>query len=361
MHTMTDDRSEDSYRAYGPRSFLSDRWLSLILFAIACFGVFAMAVAQDVSVQGAVIIVASMVVFFVIALGWDYLRQKRYWADARLAIENADTVAQAMSLLQEPHSLECRLSFDLAERMETLANKESTSARAASSQYREYIELWIHEVKTPIAAAKLTLSRMSGPDVDVLSSEIERIENQVEQALYYARASAVHNDYSIRNVDLAHCVKEACKRQARFMIENQTIPDIRIDDGVSVLTDEPWLVFMLGQVLVNSSQYGASNVVFEAFEVDPGSPSGHTVLRVEDDGIGVSEADAPRVFDRGFTGTNGRARANATGMGLYLIANLCDWLGMGVSMESEEGKGSAVVFSFPHDRRNMDALKLTTT
>lgn len=148
-------------------------------------------------------------------------------------------------------------------------------------------------------------------------------------------------------MSLADAAREACKRQARFLIEVQAIPQVDISPELRVLSDEPWLVFMLSQVVANAAQYGARTITFTARVEEPDTPRGRTVLEVRDDGCGISEADMPRIFDRGFTGSNGRARGTATGMGLYLVALAGSRLGLSVSAASETGVGTRMIFRIP--------------
>lgn len=263
-------------------------------------------------------------------------------------------MSEVRSLMDEPeHLLEGRIASQVVERLSDLANGELTMLRRSNADYRDYIELWIHETKTPIAAAKLVAQRIGGEEAHSIGRELERIERQVEQALYYARSTAVANDYEIREVVLAALCAEACKRNGRFLIEQEVTPHFVIPSELTVLTDAPWLLFMLSQVVVNAAQYQARTIVFSAEMHGEGTPHGHTVLEVRDDGVGIAEADMARVFDRGFTGTNGRARGTATGMGLYLVASMATSLGLGLSLRSEEGVGTTVVFDFPHDRSRM--------
>ena len=121
-----------------------------------------------------------------------------------------------------------------------------------------------------------------------------------------------------------------------------------------MFADASWLSFVLGQVVVNAAKYGATAVRFTAREEGTGTSAARTVLEIADNGRGIPAADVPRVFDRGFTGENGRDQGSATGMGLYLVATLCEKMGLGVGLASEEGTGTRVMLAFPHDRRRRD-------
>ena len=212
------------------------------------------------------------------------------------------------------------------------------------------IELWIHEIKTPIAAAHLMTADLHGGVASKLKAELDRIESYVEQALYYARSTSLARDYAIRELSLADAVRTACKKNARYLIERGTTPSIEVGDGVTVFADASWLSFALGQVLVNAAKYGATSVRFTVREEGAGTSAARTVLEIADDGPGIPAADVPRVFERGFTGQVGRAHGSATGMGLYLVASLCASMGLHVGLASEEGTGTRVILTFPHDR-----------
>lgn len=331
-------------------AYLRDKTATLIIGCVATLGVFWMCLVLGVGTDAACTVAAFVLICLCLGLAAEYVRKRRFWLDAQDAAASQLGACITSTLLPEATFLEGRLASDLAQSISDQANEELSKARTDAESYREYVELWIHEAKTPIAAAKLILDRMNGPDADALERELERMDNQVEQALYYARSTALQNDYAIRPVKLTHAAREACKRQARFLIENQAIPSVEMAEEREVLSDEPWLVFMLGQLLVNAARYGAHHITLTAHEEAPNTSHGRTVLTVADDGCGISEADLPRVFDRGFTGSNGRQRGSATGMGLYLVALMSQQLGLGVTIASEEGVGTRVMLAFPHDR-----------
>lgn len=353
---MRDDHSSAAPR-FTVGGYLRDRWLALVLGVVCAAGLYGMGMTMGVGMQGGIALGAFVLVCLIVALVYGYARRARFWRSVTALRDEAASTCEVLPLLGEPAFLEGQLAYEALERTADLANIELTAAQRASGEYCEYVELWIHEAKTPVAAAKLVLARMSGPEADALARELERVDVQIDQALYYARSTALQKDYAIREVPLAAAAREACKRQARFLIEKQAIPHVEVPDDMTVLSDEPWLVFMLGQVVANAAQYGASSIVFTAREEASGTPHGRTVLEVRDDGCGISAADMPRIFDRGFTGTNGRHSGTATGMGLYLISLMCARLGLGITLASEEGTGTRAIFAFPHNRATLPTPK----
>lgn len=335
-------------------AYARDRWLSILLGAICVGGSALMLTTLGLSFAAVIVVAGFVAILFAVAFVLEYLRRARFWRELTDAAEMAQQASEIARMTDNADSfLEGRIAFHALERADMLANAETTAAEQHMEDYRSYIELWIHETKTPIAAAHLIAQRLGGEEAGDIARELEAIDRQVEQALYFARSGTLVNDYEIREVNLLEACREACKRNARFLIEKGATPTFDISADASVLTDKPWLLFMLGQVIVNAAQYGATSIEFASTVSEAGTPREHTDVRVTDNGSGIGAADMPRVFDRGFTGVNGRARGKATGMGLYLVAAMCASLGIGLSLTSEEGEGTSVVFSFPHDRRRM--------
>lgn len=338
---------------YSFGSFLLDRLASMIIGLVCIAGTFGMCLILGCGTQGSLFVAGFVLLCAVVTLVVQYLRGRRFWESIVDAASQIQEVSEASEMVAAPSTLEGRLAEELLDSCQTLSASKVAAAAQSATDYRRYIELWIHEAKTPLASAKLVAGRLSGEEGDALALELERLDTSIDQVLYYARSTSVANDYAIRRVRLAAAVREACKRHMRFLIEQGATPCIEIPEDEQVLTDEPWLIFMVGQVTVNAAQYGATTVTFRAHVEDAETASERTVLEVADDGCGISAADLPRVFDRAFTGSNGRERPNATGMGLYLVALMCERLGIGLQVASEEGRGTRVMFSFPHDSRRM--------
>ena len=263
-------------------------------------------------------------------------------------------------MVEEPSFPDGQAAFYVLERVAKSANDEVASYRRQVEDYREYVETWVHEAKSPLAAAHLMLENVDedGPQAladkrEALGDELCRVEGYIEQALFYARSEAVERDYLIRQHNLRALVSQAIKANARVLIGAHVA--VRLDglDDKDVFCDEKWMLFVLGQLIQNSVKYACEKgpeIVFSARLVGEGLADEHAVLTVRDNGCGVSAADLPRVFDKGFTGANGRAGKRSTGIGLYLVKRLCDKMALGVEAASSEGEGFAVSISFPMNK-----------
>lgn len=335
-------------------AYLRDRAFTILLGIACCLCVGGMLAVLGVGADASLLVPFFVAVCWTVALVVDYARRQRFYAELVRIADDLDQTYYASELVEKPAFLEGALTHQALEAVGKAAADDVNENRQQAQAYRDYIELWIHEIKTPIAAAGLMTSRLHGVEASRLKGELDRIEGYVEQALFFARSTSLTQDYAIREVLLADCVREACKKHARFLIEQSCVPVVAVDDDVVVFADAKWLAFILGQLVVNAAKYGAREIRFTAWEEHAQTGGTRSVLEVADDGWGIPAADVPRVFDRGFTGQNGRALGSSTGMGLYLVATLCDKMGLGVGLASEEGAGTRVTITFSHDRRAFD-------
>ena len=208
-------------------------------------------------------------------------------------------------------------------------------------EYKEYIEQWIHEVKTPITAIKLICENNRCSFTRELMAELENINRFTEQALYYARSEHTEKDYSVREISLSDVVHGAIADNKYLLRQNNVAVTVE-DVEYSIYSDDKWLRFILDQLISNAVKYRADQPVLHFF-ADKKTDS--IILSVSDNGIGIPQGDLPRIFEKGFTGQNGRTIHSSTGIGLYLCRRLCDKLGIGISASSE-GKGTTISLSF---------------
>ena len=298
--------------------------------------------------------------FACIVLAVGFLRDREFYQQLASFCDSPDNARYLSSILDEPHTLEGSLAYR-ALAVQGKATSDELAVRSRDmKEYRNYIELWVHEAKTPIASAQLALSNLHGPEINEVRGDLDRIESRVEQALYYARSATLSEDFSIEELNLAAVARKACRQRSRTLISAGVSLDFAIDNELHVLADAKWVDFIIGQVLENSAKYGAKSIQFESAVKDAGTKDGCVELSISDDGDGIPAADVPRVFDRGFTGNRGRTHHKATGMGLYLAAVACDRMGLGLRISSEEGHGTTIALTFPLDRTRMDlAANLT--
>lgn len=210
------------------------------------------------------------------------------------------------------------------------------------TEYKEYVEQWVHEIKTPITAMKLLCENHRSEWAKDLLVELEKTNCFTEQALYYARSEHTEKDYSVREVRLFDVVHQAIAENKYLLLQNNVSIELQETDD-TVYSDEKWICFILNQLIVNAVKYRTAQPILKFYTE---RQNNQVVLCVQDNGIGIDAGDLPRIFEKGFTGKNGRETGqNATGIGLYLCKRLCDKLDIGISAVSASG-GTTIRLSF---------------
>ena len=332
-------------------AYIADRLVPLVVGVVAlAFAALVMSV-YGLDPAAVAFVCAVLVLAAAIALLLDWLHRRAFYQRLTDMLDSLDEEYLATELVERPDFLEGELFYDALERESKAMRDRIASARRRSREYREYVETWVHEIKTPIAAAHLIAKNNPSPEVDALDAEVDAIESYVEQALYYSRGTSLDRDFQIREVLLADVVRDALRHKARTLIGAHVVPDLGELD-LTVRADPKWLSFVIGQALVNAAKYrsekdGSGCVRISANRRETGLDSWETVLSIADDGVGIPAAYVGRVYDKGFTGETCRRFARSTGMGLYLVRELCDKMGISTWLESEENVGTTVYLAFP--------------
>ena len=222
--------------------------------------------------------------------------------------------------------------------------EEINSIKNSRKEYKEYIEQWIHEVKTPIASIKLIEENNKTNTSRFVLQELENLDRYVEQALFYARSEEVEKDYLIRDMSLEECINKVIIKNKQIFILNNI--DVEIDNlDKNVYSDSKWLEFILNQIIVNAIKY--RNNKSPKVKVYIRDVKNGIKLIVEDNGVGIPLDELDRVFEKGFTGSLGRLNSKSTGIGLYLCRKLCNKLGLLIDIESEINSYTKVSITFP--------------
>lgn len=262
-----------------------------------------------------------------VVLGLDHVRFRRRHGERMALMED---IASGLELLPAPETLgEAELSAMLR-RMGELYREQSTRRRTREREAQDYFAVWVHQIKTPIAAMGMLLQQEDSPSSRALSVELLRIEQYVDMVLGYLRLRE-GGDYVFRETALDEVIRPVLRKFAPQFIHKR----LRLAyEGTEerVLTDEKWLGFILEQLLSNAVKYTPRGTI--SLRVQEG------VLELRDTGIGIAPEDLPRIFERGFTGYNGRADRKATGLGLYLCRQAADALEIPITVESAVGEGT---------------------
>lgn len=285
-------------------------------------------------------IVILSVVLLLGAVGaelWNFLRKRSYYNKLLHDLEQLDQKYLLSEMCESPAFLEGRILYEIMQETNKSMCEQIAVHRHESSEFREFIELWVHEIKLPVASLQL----MCHNDGNIRYLEqIRRIDAYIENVLYYARSGSAEKDYLIKPVTLKRAFADiAVRNRAELQERGISLHTENLD--ANVMTDGKWLTFMLGQLMGNSMKYDATEITVTAEDTDE-----QTVLHFRDNGIGIPAGDLPRIFDKSFTGENGRSHGKSTGMGLYIVRKLCDKLGHSIAAKSVQGEYTEIRITF---------------
>ncbi len=289
---------------------------------------------------------------------YDYCNKKNYYNNLLKGLNNLDKKYLISEVMEKSSFLEGKILYQIIEETDKAMNDEIATLNIKNSEYKDYIELWVHEIKTPIASSKLTIENNPSSVTKSIEEDLDKVENYIEQALFYTRTNNLENDYIIREISIKNCINATIKRNARVLIEKGI--NIKIENvDKTVFADSKWVEFILNQTISNSIKYmslpkGTSGKTMGKYEGKQDTikiysieEQGDIILNIEDNGIGISENSIGKVFEKGYTGEHGRVFGKSTGIGLYLCKNLCEKLGLGIKIRSKTGLGTTVSILFP--------------
>ena len=270
---------------------------------------------------------------------WDFWHYKKRTDEISRVLKNVENLPELMppaaSLPESLYQELARALFD--ERQQLLFNADLKATETA-----DYYTLWVHQVKTPIAAMKLLLQNTDKQsDSYALLQELFKIEQYVEMALHYLRLESMSSDMLIKEYELREIVSQAVKKHAVLFINSRLSFNMG-EFNCTITTDEKWLLFVIEQLITNAIKYTPRGSISIYMDPNPDKK----LLIIEDTGIGIRQEDLPRIFERGFTGYNGRLDKKSTGIGLYLCKQILDKLSHRIKVDSEVGKGTRVCIDF---------------
>lgn len=323
--------------------YVRDKWFAISAGFLTCF-----LAAQFLWIMGTdKLVIAVVAVLYFLGLFctacYDCFRKKQYYDHLESTWQELEEKSYLSEIIEEPDFYDGRLLYRIIKKNGKYLNDVIADQQLEMMEYENYVQTWAHEIKTPIAVEHLIIDNHRGPLTSSLEEEVEKIESYVEQMLYYTKSGSLESDYIIQPASLKHMVMEVIRKNTKMMVAAGILPRLENLDH-EILTDTKWMVFILGQIVTNAVKYSDSSkkscIFFRAEET-----AGDMVeFTVEDNGIGIPACDLSRVFQKGFTGENGRVVQKSTGMGLYLCKKLCDKMDIPLAIRSKQGEGTKLIF-----------------
>lgn len=317
--------------------------INLVLFFIVAIFMYIANVPKSIIIIVFSIWFLPLVSYIVIEL----IKSRRYFDSINNVLENLDKKYLLPEVIDEANFIEGKILNNILKTVSKDMNERVKYFKDEQLEYREYIETWVHEIKTHIASTKLILENDDSKLSERVNYEIRKVENYIDQVLYYARSSDVSKDYIIKEFDLRAVVMKSIKSNSRDFINKKIKLELKEVSG-KIFSDAKWIEFIINQVIVNAIKFSEANK--GVVEIYSEEYENNIVLTIKDNGVGISGKDIDRVFEKGFTGENGRRFGKSTGIGLYLCKKLCRKLGLGITITSKVNEGTKVNIVFPKGR-----------
>lgn len=314
--------------------------VSLLLFILVILLMFTFQVNSFLIIISIIFFLSS----FIFLLLYNYFRKKKFYNELINNTKLLDKKYLVLETLNEPSFLEGKILYDSLYQIDKSMNERIKLYEKNLSDFKEYVEMWIHEVKIPLSSLSLMCHNHHNEIDKKYLNQINKLDNYVDQVLYYVRSNDVEKDFLIKKTNLEKVINSVMiKNKDEILLNNITVSVENLN--VFVYTDTKWLIFIINQILNNSIKYKKKNgnsliKIYATEEKDLVN------LFIYDNGIGINKSDITRVFDKTFTGENGRKDANSTGMGLYIVKKLIDKLGHKISISSKENEYTEVKITF---------------
>lgn len=325
-------------------SYVKDKIWYVILFIVSLAFILTLLAAFKTKIELTIAILLVITIFFITSILIDFFKKKDFYNNLLSNTQNLDKAYLVLETLDKPNFYEGKILYQALYEINKSMNENVKNLKLQVADFKEYVEMWIHEVKIPISSLVL----MQHNNKDKFSKDqirqIKRIENYVEQILYYVRQETAEKDYLITDVSLNKIVNKVLLKNKDDILENKI--NLIVDTlSYDVSTDSKWLEFIINQIINNSIKY-KRNIKSSSIKIYVIENNDKLDLVIEDNGLGINETDLPMVFKKSFTGQNGRIKSKSTGMGLFIAKSMTDKLGHKIRIESKEKEYTKVIITF---------------
>lgn len=291
--------------------------------------------------------IAITIIFFIVCIfniGIDYFRKYKFYQSLSNTLDVLDKKYLILEMINKPNFYEGEIFYQTLYDINKSMIENVKEYNLSIIDFKEYVEMWIHEVKIPISSLTLLIHNNQEKIDKRHVEQIRKLDNYIDQILYYVRSENAEKDYIIKEKSLQEIIKNVALKNKDDLLASKVKLDVNVNN-IKVLTDAKWLEFILNQIINNSIKYKRNNV--ESYiKIIAKEDKEKTYLSIYDNGIGIPKKDIPRVFEKSFTGENGRITAKSTGMGLYIVKKLCDKLGHKINIESKKKEYTKITIIF---------------
>ena len=323
--------------------YVKDNLIGIVIYLVTAILITLMLAAFKTPSIALIITFILFILSGMLLLIISYLRKNKFYKLFMNNLEKLDKKFLILETLPEPTTYEEKIMVNSLYEINKSMIENIKISQKNINDFKEFVEVWIHEVKIPISSMVLKCHNNKEKYDKSFLSQIRRLDNNIDEILYYVRSEDTEKDFIITEIDLKEVVRNISLKNKDDLLENNIEFEVDLK-AINVNSDKKWLEFIINQIINNSIKYkkeSESIIKIESIE-----NKDKVILAIYDNGIGIPEKDLKRVFDKSFTGTNGRDKVKSTGMGLYIIKKLCDKLGHNISIESKENEYTKVILEF---------------
>ncbi len=323
--------------------YVHDNLIGIVIYLVTVILIVLMLAAFKTSSIALIITSTFFILSGVLILTISYLRKNNFYKLFMDNLEKLDKKFLILETLPEPTTYEERIMVNSLYAINKSMIENIKISQKNINDFKEFVEVWIHEVKIPISSMVLKCHNNKEKYDKSFFSQLRRLDNNIDEILYYVRSENTEKDFIITEIDLKEVIRSISLKNKDDLLENNI--EFKVDLGAAnVNSDKKWLEFIINQIINNSIKYKKENE--SIIKITSKENKDKVILEIYDNGIGIPAKDLKRVFDKSFTGTNGRDKVKSTGMGLYIIKNLCNKLGHNISIESIENEYTKVILEF---------------
>ena len=326
------------------KKYLLDKFIEILIVIFGYIIILMMLLAFKIPSQ---VIIGITIVFSIIYLAIiliSYFKRRGFYNNLINNVGKLDKKYLVLEMLNEPSFYDGEILYQVLYEINKSMNENVKQYEMSLVDFKEYIELWIHEIKLPIASLTLMNHNQKKKIDKRYVEQIRKIDDYVDQILYFVRSENAEKDYLIKEANLKKIINNVAMKNKDDLLENNISFIVEAKDEM-VLTDSKWLEFIINQIVSNSIKYKRDDVD-SVIKLKVEEQSKQIDLHIYDNGIGIPKKDIKRVFEKTFTGENGRSRSKSTGMGLYIVKRLCEKLGHKIAVKSVPNEYTDVVISF---------------